>query len=187
MHEARMVKVDSQLKLGEIMPEVVITNSHDRSSRAMLDLGFWRKACDNGLVVNIANLENFQLTHIGDLHSQIVKAVGYLTEYAELAADKISSFQARRMTGAEIEEFANRAAALRDVERATRVTQTRRQEDVGDTLWLVYNRAQENLLKGNFRKITDKGTRNGRPVTSIRRGLNLNKDLWALDEEFLPN
>ena len=188
MHEVRMIKADvHNFGRGDVFPEIVITNSHDRSSRAMLDLGFWRAACDNGLVVSVENNKNFQLTHLGDLKEQLTKAVGYLSEFAEMASDKIEAFQNRRMTGIESEEFITRAATLRGVRNTSDVGRAYRSEDSEDTLWLVYNRAQENLLKGRFKTKGVKNFKSGRPITSVRRSLNLNKDLWKLAEEFLPS
>jgi hypothetical protein len=188
MHEARMIKLDGEkFGRGDVFPEIVITNSHDRSSRALLDLGFWRKACDNGLVANIAQAANFQLTHLGDLKSQIVKAVGSLAEYAQIASGRIEEFQNRHLSATETQEFLRRAAALRGAVKAQGVGYVSREADDGDNLWLVFNRAQENLLKGRFHKAGKRGLRSQRPITSVRRGLNLNKDLWSLAEQFLPN
>jgi hypothetical protein len=62
----------------------------------------------------------------------------------------------------------------------------RRAEDVGDDLWRVYNRVQENLLRGGLSRRSTMGrlTRT-RAISSIRRDVELNGKLWDLATEML--
>ena len=62
-----------------------------------------------------------------------------------------------------------------------RLLSTRRQEDVAPTLWTVYNRVQENLLKG---MPSDRYAPASRAVTGLDAGADINRQLWALAETF---
>ena len=62
----------------------------------------------------------------------------------------------------------------------------RRTQDIADDLYTVLNRCQENLLGGGLSRRSPEGrlTRTRR-VTSIRRDVALNSQLWDLATEVL--
>jgi hypothetical protein len=61
-----------------------------------------------------------------------------------------------------------------------------RDEDEGATVWAVYNRIQEKIIKGGWQKICQKDeiSRRVRPVTGIALDVQINKDLWKMAEEY---
>ena len=65
----------------------------------------------------------------------------------------------------------------------------RRKEDDGNELWKVFNRVQENMLKGGIitsKKVKDRIIVNKtRPIKSVDTNVSLNKMLWGLTEEWL--
>jgi hypothetical protein len=67
-----------------------------------------------------------------------------------------------------------------------------RTEDAQNSLWNVFNRTQEWLLKGGF-PVTRVGpffeasTHKARPVNSIEDSSRLNTGLWDLAEQFSLN
>ncbi|HDF2329245.1 TPA: DUF932 domain-containing protein [Morganella morganii] len=64
------------------------------------------------------------------------------------------------------------------------VLQARRWEDKKDDLWTVYQRLQENLIKGGLSGHTNKGKRSHtRAVTGIDGDIRLNKALWVMTEK----
>ena len=90
--------------------------------------------------------------------------------------------------------FATAALALRDGERsegqtaapitAEQLLELRRPEDVGHTTWAVFQRVQENMLRGGQTGRTAQGRRiQTRAVGSIDRSVSLNRALWVLAEE----
>jgi hypothetical protein len=96
------------------------------------------------------------------------------------------------MTSREISAFSREAARLRSSTLTERissnieeVTSSRRKEDDGDDLWKVYNRAQENLMQGNFEIKTKKGSRRGTSIRSIDKGIKINEDLWNLAKSYI--
>ncbi|MNY69161.1 hypothetical protein D3C86_2070570 [compost metagenome] len=57
----------------------------------------------------------------------------------------------------------------------------RRTDDDRRDLWAVFNRTQENLIKGGLRARVANGRRQStRPVQGIDQNLRLNRALWLL-------
>jgi hypothetical protein len=57
----------------------------------------------------------------------------------------------------------------------------RRADDSRGDLWSVFNRIQENLIKGGLRARVANGRRQTtRPVQGIDNGIRLNRALWLL-------
>lgn len=64
------------------------------------------------------------------------------------------------------------------------VLQPRRFEDKNDDLWTVYQRLQENLIKGGLSGRNAKGKRSRtRSVNGIDGDIKLNKALWVMTEK----
>ncbi|TXE24117.1 DUF945 domain-containing protein, partial [Serratia marcescens] len=69
---------------------------------------------------------------------------------------------------------------------ATQILTPRRYEDRKDDLWSVFNRCQENLLKGGLPGRTAKGKRSHtRAVNGIDGDVKLNRALWVMAESLL--
>ena len=66
------------------------------------------------------------------------------------------------------------------------IERQRRREDIADDLYTVLNRVQENLLRGGLTRRAPSGrlTRTRR-VTSIRKDVKLNSQLWDLATDVL--
>lgn len=88
--------------------------------------------------------------------------------------------------------FAERSLVLKypDVAQSgmvsTQLLTIQRPQDAADDVYTVLNRCQENLLRGGLSRRTSSGrlTR-ARRVTSIRRDVALNSQLWDLAREVL--
>ena len=61
----------------------------------------------------------------------------------------------------------------------------RRREDTGNDLWSVFNRVQENTVRGGLRfRNEETGRRNRtREVKGIDQNIRLNRALWELAEK----
>jgi hypothetical protein len=98
----------------------------------------------------------------------------------------------RLLAKAEQLNFAERALAVRFPEPAhcgiepAQLLGCRRAEDLGNDLWSVLNRCQENLLRGGLNRLVTSGRRSRtRPITAIREDVRVNGRLWDLAEEVL--
>ena len=61
----------------------------------------------------------------------------------------------------------------------------RRKEDLGNSLWTVFNKVQENTMRGFSGIKTTAGIRKIKSVTGIETDIALNKQIWTLAEQYL--
>lgn len=196
IHEVRLRKFDHEVKVNDIFPEIVLINSHNGTSSAILHMGLFRKICSNGLVVGEAFQTSFRVPHIGDPRENILSAATHIMESAPRLHDTIDKWRKRTMTPAEISEFGRRASSLRkyngeiitDPDRFGSITSARRAEDSTSNLWHVFNRTQENLVRGGVLVASEKTgrVRHSRGLRAVKPLVELNRGLWDLAEEFLP-
>ena len=115
---------------------------------------------------------------------------------ANLAVDgiltQVDRMENRTMARGEQLEFAVQALALRYPDPATQgmmpvqLLTSRRPQDLGDDLWSVLNKVQENLIGGGLRRRSAAGRlMRTRRTTSIREDVLLNGRLWDLATEVL--
>ncbi|MEI6600828.1 MAG: DUF932 domain-containing protein [Comamonadaceae bacterium] len=178
---------------GEYAVEVVLVNSHDRSSAYQLHAGLYRVACANGLLVADSTFEHISIRHSGFETREVLDASFRVLEQLPRLTASVEAFRARTLTPAESHAFAESAIMLRwdDLQTApvsaAKVLWPRRTEDAGSDLWSVFNRIQENLTKGGMKDYTrrkEDGHRfaRTRAVTGLDENVRLNKSLWHLAE-----
>lgn len=189
MHTVRLIKDFKDFDLGGVFPELVFTNSHDRTSGAVMDLGLYRVECNNGLVVGLRSSLTAAVTHVGDQRQNVLNAAQEVVKSIPRLSEAVNSWGGRNLTTAEIHEFGRRAFALRDGvgEEQGLSTHARRAADSGNDLWTVYNRTQENLFRGGFTVMTKGGHRRAKPIRAVRPSLTLNRQMWDLADEFMAN
>lgn len=183
----------TDVRVGGIYPELLLTNSHDGASAYRLDSGLFRAVCTNGLVVGDSIVSHVDVKHRGN-PGDVVEATFEIVEQMPKVIESVEKFQALRLEAGEQKAFATAALALRyeDGEAPVspeRLIAPRREEDVAPTLWNTYNVVQERLVQGGDRYRT--APQDGRPsrrmrtraVTGIAENTRLNKALWTLAEE----
>jgi hypothetical protein len=191
-HVVRLRRRFETIELKDSVPEIVFLNSHDGSSAYQLRLGIFRAICTNGLIVSKAALAACYVAHRGDIVEEVVAAALRLSEQFEKLAASIDRMEQRVLDPAEQVHFAKRALALRypDVAlsgmQASQLLACRRQQDDGSDLWRVYNRVQENLLRGGMSRRSANGrlTRTRR-ITSSSEDVRINGGLWDAATELL--
>ena len=146
-------------RVGDVVPQIVMLNSHDRSSGFHLHIGMFRLVCSNGLIVADSSIvEPIKIRHTASMVEDIVKKSAILVKDADgiykLREDMIS----RKMSQAEANKFALEATGFRPPRRKgfidgpTLLTARRPEDDVLD-LWHVFNRVQENLVMGGVNSV----------------------------------
>lgn len=188
-------------QVGEYRPEIVLVNSYDGSCSFRLMLGIYRLVCSNGLVVG-DSFESYRVKHVGNPMPGILDAIKKITESLPKVAAEIQAMQTRVLYGTEIESFSRQACDLILPENKISaeyryVTRVRRMADTDNTLWNIFNRAQEAALRGglkylaNVKHIDDNGIitesiekRTTRAIKSIDRVVEINRSLWNLAERF---
>lgn len=179
---------------GNVYPEVVLLNAHDRASSFTLELGLFRCACLNGLMVSFGNWGKYRIRHVASSISDVLLAAQNIVELFPMIESRVSTMQGIALDYSQRLALAEKAMLLRwenekQPFQASTLLQSRRMADEGLDLWTTYNVIQENLLKGqkNVRRYSHSGVRqhNTREIKSIDLQMSVNKGLWELAESFV--
>jgi hypothetical protein len=179
--------------VGDIIPEISLVNNHMAQRIFRFFAGFMRLACLNGLVVPLGMARTEQKRkHIGDALPDVHRALQDGLQTLNAAATEIEAWKQIQLDIGQRLAFAKQAYGIRrpdlvlsDGFNASDLLRPRRDEDVADDLWTVFNRVQENLTVGGVR--INYARRNLRGLTSVDKTLNVNERLWALARWYAMN
>jgi len=172
---------------GHEANEIILLNSHDGTSSYQMLAGMFRFVCQNGLVCG-DTVADVRVPHKGDVAGHVVEGAYEVLSGFDRAHASRESMQAVTLDAEESEVFARAALALKydDPDKSAPITETqilmpRRTDDDSRDLWSVFNRTQENLIKGGLNGRAANGRRQStRPVQGIDQNLRLNRALWLL-------
>jgi len=190
-HLLRFQRADVVPARGEYTTELVLVNSHDRSSAYQLHAGLFRFVCGNGLVVADTTFERVSIRHSGFTLEEVTEASFRILDQVPAITANVDAFRSRLLTTEEATTFAAHALRIRfEDEVAWPVTPVKllepsRPEDWGDDLWHTLNRVHSNLLQGGQRDWSRRradGRRfpRTRAVTGLDQNIRINKELWEL-------
>ena len=175
--------------LGQIYPELVLTNAHDGGSAFRLDAGLFRLVCLNGMVVCDSTIGQIRARHTGSADAVIDASYEVIDQFPKVI-DSVQSFARLQLTAPEQNAFADAALSLKYEENERPVTpeqilRPRRAEDRGTNLWNTMNVVQEALVNGGTRGFNAQTRRRvtTRAVNGISENTKLNKALWMLTEK----
>jgi hypothetical protein len=186
-HMIRLRHADN-INNAEAAHEIVLLNSHDGTSSYQMLSGMFRFVCANGLVCG--DIENdIRVRHKGDIRDQVIEGAFTVLSHQDKAAAAVDTMRSLSLSLPEQLAFARAARVLRYGEEHAPITdaqvlEPKRSEDVGNDLWRVFNRTEENLTKGGMdgRTVTGK-IRAQRAVTGLDQNTKLNRALWTLAQE----
>ena len=183
--------MDTKLaKVGQILPEIALTNSHNGTSGFIVDPALLRLICTNGLVAATSQ-GTLRYRHSGkdDLTGRVLEGVFSVVEDFPLIADRIEEWQGTILTHDQRLAFARAALPLRFDEDAgiepQQLLTARRYGDRSEDLFTTFNVVQENLVRGGLSMTrSEKGRRRTtREIKNVDRDLKLNRALWTLADE----
>jgi hypothetical protein len=195
IHQVTFQRRDQVAVQDEYAPEVILINSHDRSSGYELRAGLYRFVCRNGLMVADSLIPAIHVRHTGQELNRIIEASFTILGQLPQIAERVSGFRSVGLSDDVACQFATKALALRYDHpemapiRAEQLLEARRQEDAGNDLWAVTNRVHENLLRGGMRD-TSRVSRSGKPfrpmraITGLSSNVAINLGIWDLAESF---
>jgi hypothetical protein len=177
--------IDDDQTNEEGVLRIEMFNSHNLSKRLMFAIGYFKFLCSNGLIVASGPAETIRIKHrfSDERLSGIMDRVSEISERFPHILNTINDFKSREMSEQEQQAFARYAIngrflyrpsmpkRFRDIEQTTeKLLQHRRPEDSGNNAWEVYNRVQENLIKGidGF----------ARPIKGYSDNVRVNQLLW---------
>jgi hypothetical protein len=186
-HESSLNELQQNTKEGILRIELF--NSHDRTKRLTFAIGYFRLVCSNGLIAASGPAETMRTKHtlsnVGDerLENVLLEKIEQLTDRFPTILQKVENLQNRQLTEQEQFEFATYAIKGRYSYRthlpkrfsnmedsATKILGVRRKDDEGNSAWAVYNRVQENIIRG-VKDFTQ-------PVKSYLDNIRVNTLLW---------
>lgn len=191
---------------GDVRSELLVYNSHNGTSGVKLMAGAYRFVCSNGIVRGDGH--NVSIRHTHKAMQDFEAMLRNIIEGVPAMMASIDALRDRRLSNDEAYAFAKQAVELRwdSIENAytpsyvlpdtatngtyadaTTIRQAlahHRAEDNFADAWSVFNRVQENVLRGNVfvKSITDKGMRErkARPIASIQEHVRVNQALFDL-------
>jgi len=176
-------------EVGDTIPEIVLFNSHNGKSNYDLRMGLYRFICSNGMVVSDAEFGSIKIRHMGYSDDQIMAASQEFIDNSTRIMNVVNDWKQVQLKKEQIRSFGLEASRLRfedpDELTVNTVLQARRSEDMGQDLWTVFNRTQENLLRGGF--LVSGGRRRSREITNIDKNIELNTGLWDLASTYSQN
>lgn len=176
------------------VPELVLVNSHDRTSGYQLSAGLYRLVCSNGLVVQSSSFGDISVRHSGNVQGEVIEGSLRIIESMPLILDKMNEMKSIVLSRPEQIVYANAALELRyksdDIGNSDapiwgeQLLKEQRWEDSKPDLWTTFNKVQENLIKGGLRGRGKTGKRvTTRKISGVSEDIRLNKALWVLTEE----
>ena len=184
-------------------PEIILYNSHNAKSSVKLFAGFFRAICSNGLIAG-EGFEN-RMVHYNSTVSIFEEMLGEVATKLPELHETIDLMKTTNLHGDVVWQMARQAASLRWEPRPafqdfstglsgsyftdrtiSALTRAYRSEDAQQTLWAVYNRIQENLIRGgasivSFTEKHPEGyVRRSKAIRSVDDNLRINRSLWDI-------
>ena len=190
--QRHLVRLRHMEDLSNPKPNVVdllLFNSHDRSTAFTIGAGVYRFVCANGLVVAKKSFEHIKIRHIGHKEQSVAEAVEMVMQKRPLIEREIGAFSSMTLSREQKLHFAQQAAALRFDEHlyvdTAQLLRPKREADTQNDLYTVMNVVQENLIRGGVKGVNVKTNRRftSKRVHNIEKETAINQGLWSLAQE----
>ena len=193
-HMIRLARTDDLKRTQSERPELVLVNSHDRSSAYQLHAGIFRFVCSNGMILADSVFARISIMHVNFEPAKVIEASFHIVREMPAIADLLEGYKARALNTLERRAFGEAALILKydELEKAPvgaeKILAHRRSEDAAPTLWNVLNVVQENMMEGGQRDYNRRRPDSrrffgkSRAVKGLDENVKLNKALWHLAE-----
>ena len=172
--------------VGDLLPQLIFTNSHNGIKKMTMDTGIYRLVCSNGLVVPTSITQSLSIKHIDLGDSTTDTIVNSFYEKIPIIMNNIDRMRNKILTNDEIDNFTYNALQIRFINAVginiNDVVKPLRIEDNSDDLWTVFNVVQEKLIRGGI-QLPSK--RRSRPINNFVNDNNINTKLWELAEQYI--
>ena len=177
-----------------VYPQVLLTNSHDGKNSFTFTAGLFRMICENGLVVADTEFEDFKVRHMGYDFETLQDTIKEIISNLDLTVESMNKMKETELNEEQMFNLAKSFLDLRIegtnnkyMENAINdVLDPQRSEDMGNGLWEVFNRVQENIIEGNFEYISPKGQiRQARIIKNFKQDQDLNKKMFSKALEYV--
>ena len=179
-------------------PRIILTNSHDGFNSFKFILGLVRLICSNGLVLCSDEFANLSIRHINYTFETLRTVVTDIVGRVPYIVNTMNDMKNTIISDDNKKELATAVVKIRkemednqqiELDEATimDILMPVREEDKGDDLWTVFNVCQEKMIKGGFHSVgKNNKSRKQRGITSIKKDIEYNQQLWSLAMNYLP-
>lgn len=187
-HMLRLRHADHSRQQGDVVPELVLLNSHNGTSAYQMFAGAFRFICANGLILGTTT-DDVRVRHSGDAVAEVIDGALLVRERFDALVDGAQGMRSVQLTEEARQAYAELALRLRfnvgDDQTApvlaSALLRPRRAGDSSHDLWTTFNVMQENLMRGGLLARNAAGRRtHTRAVQSINTSVDLNRSLWQL-------
>lgn len=172
--------------VGDLLPQLIFTNSHNGIKKMTMDTGIYRLVCSNGLVVPTSITQSLSIKHIDLGDSTTDTIVNSFYEKIPIIMNNIDRMRNKILTDDEIDNFTYNALQIRFINAVginiNDVVKPSRIEDYSDDLWTIFNVVQEKLIRGGI-QLPSK--RHSRPINNFVNDNDINTKLWQLAEQYI--
>ena len=173
---------------------VSLFNGHNSRTGFCLHAGAYRSCCANGMVFGGKNTfaNTIKFRHLGTFNDDFIEGVYRVIDNAKSTLVRMREMSQLQLTHDEQRDFTTKALALRWPQSSpvevSAALQPRRSQDAGDSLWQVYQRVQESLIKGGMPGRTSSNRLTTvRALKSIDRNVKINSELFDLATDYLEH
>ena len=171
--------------------EIALYNSSNGLSKFKMEVGIFRFICENGMVIKSEDLGSINMRHSGYSFENLKVSIDEMIDKLPQLAGVINNFSARILSDVEMTQLAQKAYDLRGggrvatAEELDAILSVRRVGDEGASLWVVFNRIQESVVRGGQMFIDARGRmREQKAIRNLDKSLKINQELWALAESY---
>lgn len=172
--------------VGDLLPQLIFTNSHNGIKKMTMDTGIYRLVCSNGLVVPTSITQSLSIKHLDLGDSTTDTIVNSFYEKIPIIMNNIDRMRNKILTNDEIDNFTYNALQIRFINAVginiNDVVKPLRIEDNSDDLWTVFNVVQEKIIRGGIKLPSN---RHSRPINNFVNDNDINTKLWQLAEQYI--
>lgn len=191
-----------------LQPQCILTNSHDGTQRANLNIGLFRLVCTNGLVVGEKGAyDAIKVKHIGMSQNEFIDLTNEFANKFDKVYPVIGEMQNMFLTAEQRVALALMALALRNpdkylsedkqtvnidyINRAhdmNSILSPVRSQDAEPTLWNTFNTLEEKMVNGNFHTRRLRGVKRTvqpKPILEAKRNIEFHSKFWIGATEML--
>lgn len=143
------IKLSSKVKTEAV---AMVNISNKFNSGVSVDMGMYRLVCSNGLISG-ERFGSFSLSHTSQDYNVLENRLKSMEESTQNIVNKFGKLKEKELNENESHRLAKEALKIRfgNTKKidALQLLRAVREEDLGNDLWSVYNRIQENLTQSN--------------------------------------
>jgi hypothetical protein len=187
-HVVRFRKTEISYKNNDIVPEILLKNSHDGKSSYNITAGLFRIICLNGLVAGVGDLFNIKVPHntSGEIISHVLDATNNIVKKIPELFERVDKLKEKKLD--EYRRY-NLAKNIIDISPSNLIIDPseylvpRRSHDMGYDAWTTMNVIQENVIRGGVLGQDRLGSkRRTMAIFDVSREIEINRKIWDLAE-----